>query len=339
MRSSLIEVAQDNRKSPGSASFDLSFVFPGCARTTTALILQFYTVATIACFHILDNLLTIPRGFRPGEVIAHPLSNILVSKGARTPKSRVRLGRPQPGTGSNGAENEQMNPAKSNCAHRRAAWGRLSTIACGLLVSLLTACGNPAKAREGIAAGGGDIYERQCAACHGTEGHGMQAVGAPAIAGLSSRYVTEQINKFRGGHRGLDPKDIADMRMRPMAVGLSGEADIKAVSQYVARFLKRRHSSESTVEGNAERGLQIYATCASCHGFLGEGNEMVKAPALAGSDDWYLLTQLTNYRNGIRGADPADELGAQMRPYAEALKNDQAVKDVVAYIQSMPAYE
>jgi cytochrome c oxidase subunit 2 len=124
-----------------------------------------------------------------------------------------------------------------------------------------------------------------------------------------------------------------------MAVGLSGEADIKAVSEYVSFFLKRRHGSKQTVQGDAERGLQIYATCSACHGFLGEGNEMVKAPALAGTDDWYLETQLQNFRKGIRGASAADELGAQMAPYAKALKNDQAVKDVVAYIQSMPAYE
>lgn len=167
----------------------------------------------------------------------------------------------------------------------------------------------------------------------------MPAVQAPAIAGLSTRYVAEQLRNFRVGHRGLDPNDLAGMRMRPMAVGLSGEADIQAVAHYVSFFLKRRHHSAQTVEGSAVRGLQIYSTCASCHGFLGEGNEMVKAPALAGADDWYLEAQLLNFRRGARGSAPDDELGAQMRPYAEALTDEQAVKDVVAYIQSMPAYE
>jgi cytochrome c oxidase subunit 2 len=167
----------------------------------------------------------------------------------------------------------------------------------------------------------------------------MPAVGAPALAGLSAVYVEEQLHKFRSGHRGLDPNDLAGMRMRPMAVGLSGEADIKAVSQYVSFFLKRRHHSEATVMGDPKRGLEIYATCSACHGFLGEGNDMLKAPALAGADDWYLEKQLHNFRSGSRGSAAGDELGAQMQPFAKALKNDQAVKDVVAYIQSMPAYE
>jgi cytochrome c553 len=167
----------------------------------------------------------------------------------------------------------------------------------------------------------------------------MIAVKAPAIAGLSAPYVEEQLRKFRSGHRGLDPSDLDGMRMRPMAVGLSGEADIKAVSQYISYFLKRRHRSEATVKGDPKRGLEIYATCSACHGFLGEGNEMVKAPALAGTDDWYLEKQLLGFRAGSRGSAAGDELGAQMQPFAKALKNDQAVKDVVAYIQSMPAYE
>ena len=34
------------------------------------------------------------------------------------------------------------------------------------------------------------------------------------------------------------------------------------------------------------------------------------APPLRGASDWYLLTQLKNFKAGIRGADPADQTGA-----------------------------
>jgi len=34
---------------------------------------------------------------------------------------------------------------------------------------------------------------------------------------------------------------------------------------------------------------------------------------LTGLNDWYLLAQLRNFRDGIRGSGPADNYGVQMR--------------------------
>ncbi len=76
-------------------------------------------------------------------------------------------------------------------------------------------------------------------------------------------------------------------------------------------------------------------SCAVCHGENGEGNQALHSPALTGLDDWYLLTQLRNYRDGIRGSDPADNYGAQMRATVQILGDDQAMQDVVRYITTL----
>ena len=47
------------------------------------------------------------------------------------------------------------------------------------------------------------------------------------------------------------------------------------------------------------------------------------------------MRQLKNYRQGLRGYDPKDTYGVQMKPMAATLASDQAVTDVVAYINSL----
>jgi cytochrome c553 len=58
-------------------------------------------------------------------------------------------------------------------------------------------------------------------------------------------------------------------------------------------------------------------------------------PRLAGQSDWYLVRQLQNYRKGLRGYDPRDIFGNQMKPMAMTLASDQAINDVVAYINTL----
>jgi len=87
--------------------------------------------------------------------------------------------------------------------------------------------------------------------------------------------------------------------------------------------------------GDAEKGKTLYAICAACHGANAEGTAALNAPANAGQDPWYMTRQLKNFRAGIRGAHPDDTFGAQMRPMAMVLADDQAIADVVAYISSL----
>jgi len=88
--------------------------------------------------------------------------------------------------------------------------------------------------------------------------------------------------------------------------------------------------------GDATKGKAAYAVCAACHGANGMGNKALNAPQIAGQEPWYLERQLKNFKGGIRGADPKDTYGMQMRPMALTLANDQAVSDMAAFLSSMP---
>jgi cytochrome c553 len=89
------------------------------------------------------------------------------------------------------------------------------------------------------------------------------------------------------------------------------------------------------VEGNVRQGRTAFQACAACHGANAQGNEALGAPALAGQNDWYLLTQLRNFRAGFRGSHQEDTFGSQMVTLSKTLTDDQAVIDVVSYINTL----
>jgi Cytochrome c553 len=95
--------------------------------------------------------------------------------------------------------------------------------------------------------------------------------------------------------------------------------------------------SFACAEGNPEKGKELFQICAACHGQSGEGNKALNAPANGGQNEWYVIRQLKNFRAGIRGAEPKDTFGNQMRPMAMGLPDDQAIEDVAAYVASLAA--
>jgi len=173
-----------------------------------------------------------------------------------------------------------------------------------------------------------------CAQCHGPAGDGDPAFLAPAIASLSDWYVTEQLRKFRSGMRGVHPDDIAGLRMYPMSLSLYQEGNLEDVAAYAAA-LPDVSPAPTLTGGDPERGAKLYATCIPCHGADATGNPALKGPQLRYSSDWYLLTQLENFKAGVRGAAPGDVTGAQMRAMSGTLVDEQAMKDVIAYIMTL----
>ena len=95
------------------------------------------------------------------------------------------------------------------------------------------------------------------------------------------------------------------------------------------------YSMTALAAGDAAKGKTFYATCLACHGANGEGNKALNAPRLAGQEEWYVVRQLKNFKDGIRGADSNDIYGQQMRPMAQILPDDQAIADVAAYIATL----
>lgn len=93
---------------------------------------------------------------------------------------------------------------------------------------------------------------------------------------------------------------------------------------------------QGMAKGDATTGKAQYAVCAGCHGANGEGNLAMNAPALAGLETWYVQRQIRHYQDGIRGANPEDTYGQQMAPMAKTLGDAAAVRNVAAYIATLP---
>ena len=92
----------------------------------------------------------------------------------------------------------------------------------------------------------------------------------------------------------------------------------------------------SSLAGAASDGIEVFDAriCASCHGVEGRGSEAVQAPRLAGIEDWYLMRQLQNFRNGIRGVHQGDVDGAAMQA-AVATLSDENIADIVEWATSL----
>jgi cytochrome c oxidase subunit 2 len=172
-----------------------------------------------------------------------------------------------------------------------------------------------------------------CAACHGTDGSGNQALNAPRLVGQEAWYLKRQLEGFKSGIRGSAPGDLGGSQMKPMAMNLATPAAIDNVVAYIQTLTAP--PAPATVHGDVSAGKKLYATCAACHGPQGQGNEQLNAPRLAGQQDWYLVRQLQNYKSGIRGSQPKDTYGMQMKPMASMLASDVAMNDVIAYIDTL----
>lgn len=186
---------------------------------------------------------------------------------------------------------------------------------------------------EGDATLGQSLYAA-CAACHGMQGEGNPVLNAPKLSGQEDWYLKRQLRNYKLGRRGTDPADISGLQMAAMANTLPDAAAVNNVVAYIQSLPDE--PAPATVTGDVARGKSLYLTCAACHGRDGMGVWTVSAPRQAGMSDWYLASQLRNFKSGLRGAHPQDGYGEQMATMAMMLLDDQAVDDVVAYINTLP---
>jgi cytochrome c oxidase subunit 2 len=172
-----------------------------------------------------------------------------------------------------------------------------------------------------------------CAQCHGSGALGNQAVNAPEIAGLPQWYIEAQLKKFKAGGRGTHFDDLTGMQMRPMAMSLRDDNEIKTIAAYVSTLPPQKPAI--TLKGDPNHGKTLFAPCTACHQADGSGSEQLKAPPLNHANDWYLVGALKKFKLGIRGSNALDTSGALMRPMSMTLVDDQAVTDVVTYIDTL----
>ena len=184
----------------------------------------------------------------------------------------------------------------------------------------------------GDAAAGQALYA-VCSACHGALAEGNPALNAPKLAGQSDWYLRRELQNFKNGARGTGAKDVFGKMMAPMAATLADDVAIANVVAYIKTLPD--NPAPQTVETNAANGQRLYETCAACHGADGRGAQATNAPRLKGMSDWYMVHQLKNFQQGIRGADPKDMYGPQMAALAAILTSDREINDLVAYINTL----
>lgn len=171
-----------------------------------------------------------------------------------------------------------------------------------------------------------------CAACHGQNGEGLQAANSPRLAGLLEWYLISQLKHFRAGLRGGNSEDTYGAQMALMATTLPNEKAILDVAAYIGTFQASR-SPRTENSGDPARGKSIFKGCMKCHGERGEGYEAPEVikyrssygPRLSGQHDWYLIRQIRNYRDGIRGANRDDKATRYMLADFRALQIDLEV--------------
>jgi cytochrome c oxidase subunit 2 len=172
-----------------------------------------------------------------------------------------------------------------------------------------------------------------CAACHGFQGEGNPAMHAPKLSGQGDWYLQRQLKYFKQGARGTHDKDVYGKQMAQMAMVLVNEAAINDVVAYIKTLPD--NPAPATLKDTMSNGRNLYVTCGTCHGPDGRGRQATNAPRLAGMSDWYMVTQLKNFKQGIRGAHPKDMYGPQMVSMAAILADEQVSDDLVAYINTL----
>ena len=172
-----------------------------------------------------------------------------------------------------------------------------------------------------------------CTVCHGSQLKGNVNIGAPRLSGLPQWYIERQLLNFKDGTRGMHTSDDRGMEMRPMVSEFT-PSQIKDIAEWVATTQSPK--PELTLIADSLAGKTLFTSCAACHGAHGEGNRPIGAPALAGLNDWYVVTQLNHFRNQIRGNKDTDIYGQQMIAASAVITSEQDVANLAAYITSLP---
>lgn len=226
-----------------------------------------------------------------------------------------------------------MQNPQTFCAPVHAMKTLKTLLTCFAILASLQACKEQAELDTAAVAASSGAY-RTCAACHGANGMGNVALQAPALVNLDTDYLERQINHFRNGVRGRHPDDRWGQQMSDQAGLLVDDQAVAAVVAQIDSFPNQAPATK--IQADLERGMALYnMTCGSCHGPGAEGNPAFSAPSLRGIDDWYLVRQYQNFRDGVRGTHEDDALGVQMQRMGQVLKNEQDIQAVSAWISSL----
>lgn len=165
-----------------------------------------------------------------------------------------------------------------------------------------------------------------CTGCHTEDGNSVTPE-FPKLAGLDAIYIAKQIKDFKKDKR------VSEI-IGPMANQIP-DADIGFLAGYFSK--QKRTTGVVTDSKLAAQGQQIFddgivsnavPACSGCHGEKGEGTD--KFPRLAGQHTVYLITQMNNFKNGLRNNDSRKVMRA-----ITSRMTDQDMKAVAEYITSL----
>jgi ubiquinol-cytochrome c reductase cytochrome c subunit len=169
---------------------------------------------------------------------------------------------------------------------------------------------------------GGEVYQANCAACHGTRGEGGTGEGVlagPPIQGLELSYVDLTV---RTGRMPI-PEPSVGVRTDQLS-----DADREAMSFYVAEAFELSGEIPTVTSGDASRGQEIYVrNCAACHGAAAGGG-------ISGANVWVPpLVDLDSI-----AIHQATRVGPfEMPAFDAAVISDTDIDDMIGYLDVVAA--
>jgi cytochrome c553 len=180
-----------------------------------------------------------------------------------------------------------------------------------------------------------------CQTCHGATGWGLDAMGAPRLAGIGFTYVVKQLGDIAAGRR--TPSGAGAVMV--VFAGALTEQERRDVAGYVNTLGGTPELSDlkELKEGGTEVGERYLgqtiakygvvgkvSACQSCHGYNGRGAPPM-FPVIGQQKYTYLVNQLMAWRDQSRANDPY----GMMRAMAHNL-TDADINNLAAYLSSAP---
>jgi cytochrome c553 len=174
-----------------------------------------------------------------------------------------------------------------------------------VMAAALLGCseGDPAAKKPGVPGAdlaAGKLYaERECKGCHGLDGKGA-APAIPHLAAQRDGYLLASLRAYKEGRR-------THVALKEIAAHMS-DADARNLAAYYAGLPPvRTVAKDAKVLSPYDRGKELSAACAKCHG--ADGNSTTPGiPSLAGQQPHYLVVAIQEYLNRERKAAPMHTL-------------------------------
>jgi ubiquinol-cytochrome c reductase cytochrome c subunit len=200
--------------------------------------------------------------------------------------------------------------------------GILGVVLAPLLLSTTAAADVSAADDATLVQRGGEVYQANCAACHGTRGEGgpgPDELLGPPLDTVDIRFIDQTVRTGR--------MPIAEPSVGVWADTLD-DADREALVAYARERWDLPGEIPTVHPGDASRGQELYVrNCAACHGAAASGG-------ISGAQAW--VPPLVGV-DGVAIAE-ATRIGPfEMPAFDPAVIADEDIDDIVGYLEAVAA--